>query len=70
MNKEDNKDKELLNIKKEIEERVTAPSRTITSSIVIENVAKYGGEIEYRKENGTKTDGTVYEARSWIYRKK
>lgn len=64
------KDKELLNIKKEIEERITAPSRTITSSIVIENVAKYGGEIEYRKENGTKTDGTVYEARSWIYRKK
>jgi hypothetical protein len=58
------KDKELLNIKKEIEERITAPSRTITSSIVIENVAKYGGEIEYRKENGTKTDGTVYEARS------
>ena len=64
MKEKNNKDKELSNIKKEMKEKITAPSRTITSSIVIENVAKYGGEIEYRKENGTKTDGTVYEARS------
>ena len=58
---------QLLTIEKKEENK--KDKLLATPSIVIKEIAgRYGGELEYKKENGIKKDGTIYQSQSWIWR--